>query len=80
VLYLLDDYEVIISLISGFMLTSGFCDVVSGKNKQLVKRAKKATLVAVIGDEDTVTGFVLAGMGNVDIKRTSNFLMVDAST
>ena len=36
-------------------------------------------LMAVIGDEDTVTGMLLAGVGNVDARRTSNFLVVDSS-
>ena len=37
-------------------------------------------LIAVIGDEDTVTGMLLAGVGNVDARRTSNFLVVDSKT
>merc|ERR1711920_333151 len=37
-------------------------------------------LISVIGDEDTVTGMLLAGVGNVDARRTSNFLVVDAKT
>ena len=37
-------------------------------------------LVAVIGDEDTVTGMLLAGIGNVDARRTSNFMVVDSRT
>jgi V-type H+-transporting ATPase subunit F len=36
-------------------------------------------LIGVIGDEDTVTGFLLAGVGNVDARRKSNFLIVDNS-
>eukprot|EP01135_Chromosphaera_perkinsii_P006807 Nk52_evm8s598 gene=Nk52_evmTU8s598 len=35
------------------------------------------SLISVIGDEDTVTGFLLAGIGNVDAKRRSNFFIVD---
>jgi V-type H+-transporting ATPase subunit F len=38
------------------------------------------SLMAVIGDEDTVTGMLLAGVGNVDARRTSNFLVVDSRT
>eukprot|EP00735_Rhodelphis_limneticus_P011825 TRINITY_DN4978_c0_g1::TRINITY_DN4978_c0_g1_i1::g.16685::m.16685 TRINITY_DN4978_c0_g1::TRINITY_DN4978_c0_g1_i1::g.16685 ORF type:complete len:131 (-),score=42.04,sp/Q9ZQX4/VATF_ARATH/60.68/9e-48,ATP-synt_F/PF01990.12/7.8e-31,DXP_synthase_N/PF13292.1/0.087 TRINITY_DN4978_c0_g1_i1:688-1080(-) len=38
------------------------------------------TLIAVIGDEDTVTGFLLAGVGNVDVRKNSNFLIVDNKT
>merc|ERR1712228_338966 len=37
-------------------------------------------LIAVIGDEDTVTGMLLAGVGNVDVRRNSNFLVVDSKT
>mmetsp|Transcript_32892 Transcript_32892/g.72641 ORF Transcript_32892/g.72641 Transcript_32892/m.72641 type:complete len:132 (+) Transcript_32892:97-492(+) len=37
-------------------------------------------LVAVIADEDTITGFLLAGMGNVDIRKKRNYLVVDAKT
>ena len=38
------------------------------------------SLMAVIGDEDTVTGMLLAGIGNVDARRSSNFLVVDSKT
>lgn len=41
---------------------------------------KDRTLVAVIGDEDTVTGLLLAGVGHIDGKQKSNFLVVDAKT
>eukprot|EP01113_Clastostelium_recurvatum_P021158 TRINITY_DN2503_c0_g1_i1.p1 TRINITY_DN2503_c0_g1~~TRINITY_DN2503_c0_g1_i1.p1 ORF type:complete len:138 (-),score=27.23 TRINITY_DN2503_c0_g1_i1:77-454(-) len=36
--------------------------------------------IAVIADEDTVTGVLLAGAGNIDKKRNSNFLVVDNKT
>ena len=36
-----------------------------------------STLVAVIGDEDTVTGFLLAGIGERNSKGETNFLVVD---
>lgn len=36
------------------------------------------SIIGVIGDEDTVTGFLLAGVGQRDAKG-SNFLVVDAS-
>jgi len=42
--------------------------------------APVGSLMAVIGDEDTVTGMLLAGIGNVDARRTSNFLVVDSRT
>eukprot|EP00160_Parvularia_atlantis_P014780 Unigene3871_Nuclearia_a/m.11808 Unigene3871_Nuclearia_a/g.11808 ORF Unigene3871_Nuclearia_a/g.11808 Unigene3871_Nuclearia_a/m.11808 type:complete len:124 (-) Unigene3871_Nuclearia_a:85-456(-) len=42
---------------------------------------KARTLLAMIGDEDTVTGLLLAGVGNVDrATRKSNFLLVDSQT
>ncbi|EPQ60985.1 VATF_NEUCR vacuolar ATP synthase subunit F V-ATPase F subunit [Gloeophyllum trabeum ATCC 11539] len=40
---------------------------------------KDRNLLAVIGDEDTVTGLLLAGIGNVD-KQKRNFLVVDSKT
>lgn len=38
------------------------------------------TLVGVIGDKDTVTGFLLAGIGEKDQKGKSNFLVVEEDT
>ncbi|KAJ3490500.1 hypothetical protein NLI96_g1384 [Meripilus lineatus] len=38
---------------------------------------KDRNLLAVIGDEDTVTGLLLAGIGHVD-KQKRNFLVVDS--
>lgn len=38
-----------------------------------------STLVSVIGDEDTVTGFLLTGIGERNNKGESNFLVVDDS-
>jgi len=29
--------------------------------------------------QDTVTGFLLAGVGNVDLRRKTNYLIVDSS-
>ena len=51
----------------------------------MADKAKKSmeqngALIAVIGDEETVTGMLLAGVGNVDARRTSNFLVVDSKT
>uniref|UniRef100_A0A7S1LKU4 V-type proton ATPase subunit F n=1 Tax=Alexandrium catenella TaxID=2925 RepID=A0A7S1LKU4_ALECA len=36
--------------------------------------------IGVIGDEDTVTGFVLAGVGHVDGSGKKSFLLVDSKT
>jgi V-type H+-transporting ATPase subunit F len=45
-----------------------------------VAASSEGSLLAVIGDEDTVTGFLLAGVGNVDARRKSNFLIVKSDT
>ncbi|KAK9764722.1 H(+)-transporting V1 sector ATPase subunit F [Basidiobolus ranarum] len=39
---------------------------------------KDRNFIAVIGDEDTVTGLLLAGVGHIDSRQKSNFLVVDA--
>ncbi|MED6110875.1 hypothetical protein PIB30_047022 [Stylosanthes scabra] len=50
---------------------------------------KSSALIAMIADEngkgyknyeDTVVGFLLAGVGNVDIRRKTNYLIVDSKT
>eukprot|EP00878_Enallax_costatus_P006019 GHUV01006314.1.p1 GENE.GHUV01006314.1~~GHUV01006314.1.p1 ORF type:complete len:119 (+),score=30.40 GHUV01006314.1:192-548(+) len=43
-------------------------------------RTEEGALVAVIADEDTITGFLLAGVGDIDIRKRSNFLVVDSKT
>ncbi|GAA0173065.1 hypothetical protein Leryth_000167 [Lithospermum erythrorhizon] len=43
-------------------------------------RTNNSALIAMIADEDTVTGFLLAGVGNVDLRRKTNYLIVDAKT
>lgn len=40
----------------------------------------EGSLLAIIGDEDTVTGFLLAGVGNVDLRKKTNFLVVNEKT
>ncbi|XP_057415262.1 V-type proton ATPase subunit F [Lotus japonicus] len=40
----------------------------------------KSSLIAMIADEDTIVGFLLAGVGNVDIRRKTNYLIVDSKT
>lgn len=37
-------------------------------------------LIAVIGDEDSITGLLLAGVGHMDQEQKKNFLIVDAKT
>ncbi|KAL5729945.1 hypothetical protein ACHQM5_002832 [Ranunculus cassubicifolius] len=39
-----------------------------------------SALLAMIADEDTITGFLLAGVGNVDLRRKTNYLIVDSKT
>lgn len=43
---------------------------------------KNRNFLAVIGDEDTVTGMLLAGVGHVtqDSEKKKNFVVVDAKT
>ncbi|KAJ3125280.1 H(+)-transporting V1 sector ATPase subunit F [Nowakowskiella sp. JEL0407] len=41
---------------------------------------KERNLIAVIGDEDSVTGLLLGGIGHIDSKQKPNFLVVDAKT
>jgi len=43
-------------------------------------RIKGSLLVAVIGDEPTVTGFLLTGIGERNRKGEANFLIVDKDT
>lgn len=38
---------------------------------------KERNLIAVIGDEDSVTGILLSGVGHLDSKQRPNFLVVD---
>jgi len=43
--------------------------------------SKNRSLLAVIGDEDTITGMLLAGIGQVDDStKSKNFYVVDAKT
>ncbi|XP_005142647.1 V-type proton ATPase subunit F [Lathamus discolor] len=40
----------------------------------------RGKLIAVLGDEDTVTGFLLGGIGELDKHRKPNFLVVGKET
>ncbi|GAA40258.1 V-type proton ATPase subunit F [Clonorchis sinensis] len=42
--------------------------------------AARGKLIAVIGDEDTCTGFLLGGIGELDKNRRPNFFAVDKDT
>ncbi|KAF9243860.1 ATPase, V1 complex, subunit F [Melanogaster broomeanus] len=41
---------------------------------------KDRNLLAVIGDEDSITGLLLAGIGHVNEHQKKNFLIVDSKT
>ncbi|KAF9229590.1 vacuolar ATP synthase [Gyrodon lividus] len=41
---------------------------------------KDRNLLAVIGDEDSITGLLLAGIGHIDEHQKKNFLIVDSKT
>ncbi|CAA3003235.1 V-type proton ATPase subunit F [Olea europaea subsp. europaea] len=41
-------------------------------------RTNSSAFIAMIADEDTITGFLLAGVGNVDLRRKTNYLIVDS--
>ncbi|ORZ33756.1 ATPase, V1 complex, subunit F [Catenaria anguillulae PL171] len=41
---------------------------------------KDRFLIGVIGDEDSVTGLLLAGIGHIDAKQNKNFFIVDNKT
>ncbi|XP_071889138.1 LOW QUALITY PROTEIN: V-type proton ATPase subunit F [Anas platyrhynchos] len=42
--------------------------------------AGRGKLIAVVGDEDTVTGFLLGGVGELNKHRKANFLVVEKDT
>ncbi|KAM3718558.1 putative V-type proton ATPase subunit [Dirofilaria immitis] len=42
--------------------------------------AQKGKIMAVIGDEDTVVGFLLGGIGELNKARRPNYLIVDKNT
>jgi V-type H+-transporting ATPase subunit F len=45
-----------------------------------IKTPEGGALIAAIGDEDTITGLLLAGVGDVNQKRNKNFMVVDNKT
>ncbi|GLB36446.1 putative subunit of the peripheral V1 complex of vacuolar ATPase essential for assembly or catalytic function [Lyophyllum shimeji] len=42
--------------------------------------SKDRNLLAVIGDEDSITGLLLAGIGHINEQQKKNFLVVDSKT
>jgi len=43
-------------------------------------KGKEQTYISIIADEDTVTGFLLAGIGDADVQKGENFLVVTSKT
>ncbi|KAL4068292.1 ATPase, V1 complex, subunit F [Scleroderma yunnanense] len=41
---------------------------------------KDRNLIAAIGDEDSITGLLLAGIGHINEQQKKNFLVVDPKT
>eukprot|EP01116_Phalansterium_solitarium_P008029 TRINITY_DN21208_c0_g1_i1.p1 TRINITY_DN21208_c0_g1~~TRINITY_DN21208_c0_g1_i1.p1 ORF type:complete len:128 (-),score=11.40 TRINITY_DN21208_c0_g1_i1:163-546(-) len=52
----------------------------ANRGKQRLKNRDGGYVFGIIGDEDTVTGFLLSGVGDVDTKREKNFFVVTAKT
>jgi vacuolar-type H+-ATPase subunit F/Vma7 len=50
------------------------------RNNRAAGGADATYLIAVIGDEDTITGFLLAGIGQNDGVHDPNYFVVDPST
>jgi len=48
-------------------------------SKKVFKKGEGTSIISIIGDEDTVTGFLLTGIGERNIKGETNFLVVEAS-
>lgn len=44
------------------------------------KMSMENALIGMICDEDTVTGLLLTGAGDVDLRKRTNFLVVDSKT
>lgn len=63
-----------------FMLVSRDCLCACKFSGRTPIASKSSALIAMIADEDTVTGFLLAGVGNVDLRRKTNYLIVDSKT
>lgn len=48
--------------------------------RRILKSREGGYLIAIIGDEDTATGFLLAGVGDNQPSHGSNYFVVDPST
>eukprot|EP00475_Leptophrys_vorax_P031676 TRINITY_DN4807_c0_g2_i2.p1 TRINITY_DN4807_c0_g2~~TRINITY_DN4807_c0_g2_i2.p1 ORF type:complete len:128 (-),score=42.75 TRINITY_DN4807_c0_g2_i2:63-446(-) len=52
----------------------------AGATQAAPAELQKGLLIAIIGDADTVTGFLLAGIGQRGAKGNNNFFVVDGET
>lgn len=50
------------------------------KRGKAIRQVENKTLISVIGDEDTVTGFLLTGIGERGHNRETNFFIVAETT
>lgn len=57
-----------------------FCVSLLGSGAWISVMAGRGKLIAVIGDEDTCTGFLLGGIGELNKNRKPNFLVVEKDT
>ena len=48
--------------------------------KMATAHSRSGKLIAVIGDEDTCTGFLLGGIGELNKQRQPNFMVVEKDT
>ena len=46
----------------------------------MASNVRSGKLIAVIGDEDTCTGFLLGGIGELNKQRQPNFMVVEKDT
>jgi len=51
-----------------------------GHGKMKIRNRDGGYLTSIMGDEDTVTGFLLSGVGNVDSNKQKNFFVVTNKT
>lgn len=49
-------------------------------DKMIFKEAEGGSLIGIIGDEDSCTGFLMAGIGQVELRRDKNFMVVTSKT
>jgi len=45
----------------------------------MAKKTDKTMLIGIIGDDDTLTGMLLTGIGERNTKGETNFFIIDSS-